>query len=112
MAPQAFLSIFLLFFLGLVFFFSFFWVGGVPLAVFSPPPCLFLGSGRLGWGFLLSLASCFFLSLAARETWSSDPLPPRPSLPLVLARPASPISCWELSVGRAEAKGCGVTGGL
>ena len=89
--------------------FFFFWVGGVPLAVFSPPPVSWFWVVGLG----ISACSCVLhLSLATRATWSSDPQPPRPPQPLVLARPASPISCWELSVGRAETKGCGVTGGF
>ena len=104
-APSVFVDFFFGFFLGLV-------TSGL---VGFPLPCFFLPLVSWFWvvglGILLSLASCFFLSLASRATWSSDPQHPRPSQPLVLARPASPISCWELTVGRAEAKGCGVTGG-
>ena len=62
------------------------WVGSPcrVIPVFSP---WFLG----GWGgvfvFLLpSLASCIFLSLAARKTWSTDPQTPRPPPPFSLVR--------------------------
>ena len=92
--------------------FFFFWVGGVPLAAFSL--CFPLGS-RVDWGCVLLSSFCCLLHLASllapRETWSTDPQPPRPLQPFAFARPASPVSCWESSVGRAEVKGCRVTGG-
>ena len=97
---------------GLVAFF-FFLLGwwGSPCRVFSPPPVSWFWVVGLG----ISACSCFLhlsLSLAARATWSSDPQPPRPPQLLVLVRATSPVSCWESSVGRAETKGCGVTGGV
>ena len=109
--PRGFVDFFSSVFLGLVAFFFFLlsWWGS-PCRVF-PPPCFLVLGGWVGdFCCLLRLAS--FFSFASRATWSSDPQPPRPSQPLVLARATSPISCWELSVGRAEAKGCGVTGGV
>ena len=97
-------------FLGLVALSSFFWVGGVPLAAFSPPLVSWFGVDGLG----ISAVSCILhlLCLASRATWSSDLQPPRPPQPLVLVRATSPVSCWESSVRRAETKGCGVTGGF
>ena len=97
-------------FLGLVAFLLFFWVGGAPLAAFFSLSLFFVvpvvGSGISATCCILRL----FL-LQPRKTWSTDPQPPRPLQPFALARPASPVSCWESSAGRAEVKGCRVTAG-
>ena len=88
-------------------------VGGVPFAAFS---WWFPLGSRVDWGCVLLSSFCRLLHLASplalRETWSTDPQPPRPVQPFALARPASPVSCWESSVGRAEVRGCKVTGGF
>ena len=90
-------------------FFFFFWVGwGSSCRVCSSPSFLVLGCWVGDFCYLLHLAS----PLAPRETWSTDPQPPRPLQLFALACPASPVSCWELSVGRAEVKGCRVTRGV
>ena len=100
-------------FLGLVALSSLFWVGGVPLAAFS---LWFPLGSRVDWGCVLLSSFCRLLHLASplalRETWSMDLQPPRPLQPFALARPASPVSCWESTVGRAEVRGCKVTGGF
>ena len=91
--------------LGLValFFFLLGWWGS-PCRVFSSP--LFLGSGWLGWGFLLALASCIFLSLLqlgqpGRPTRN----PPGPHSPLSWRVPPHPSpagSCrWDAPRQRA-----------
>ena len=91
-----------------VFFFLLGWWGS-PCCVSPVVSPWFLG-GR-GCVFpcrFLHLAS----PLASRSTWSTDPQPPRPLQLLAFVRPASPVSCWESSVGRAEAKSYRVTGGF
>ena len=89
-------------------------VWGSPCRVFFPPPRFLVLGGWVGdFRLLLFFASCISLSLlhlGKLGPWTRKPS--RPPQPLVLARLASPVSCWESSVGRAETKGCGVTGGV
>ena len=93
---------------GVFFFFS--GLVGFPLPCF-PPPCFLVLGGWVGvFCCLLRLASFFLLHLGQPGHPTRNP--PGPHSPIVLARATSPISCWELSVGRAETKGCGVTGGV
>ena len=79
-APQQFCRFVFLFLLGLVaLFVFFFWVGGVPLAVFSPPPVSWFWV--VGWG-IFACSCVLHLSLATRATWSLDPqTPPAPTAP-------------------------------
>ena len=109
--PQTFCCFFLLVFLGLaaLFFFLLGWWGS-PCRVF-PPPCFLVLGGWVGdFSYLLRLASFFLLHLGQPGHPTRNP--PGPHSPLSWRVATSPISCWELSVGRAETKGCGVTGGL
>ena len=86
------------------------WVGS-PCRVFPVFSPLFLGWA--GGGVFFSAVRLHLASPPApRSTWSTDPQPLRPLQLLALARPASPVSRWESSVVRAEAKSYRVTGGV
>ena len=124
-------------FLRLVALSFFFWVGGVPLAVFSlsPPLLALLSSGWVGspcrvfpvfspwfsggWGvvfcvFVSPAISCILRlsSLATRTTWSTDPQTPRPPRPFPWCVGPDPSPAGSRRSDAPGLRAGGVTGGF
>ena len=88
----------------------FLWVGWFPLPRFPGVFPLFLGWGGGCFSFcvfLLSLAFCIFLSLAARKTWSTDPQTPRPPPPRPFPWCICPVPVSLLGVDGRTRRGKG-----